>query len=253
LVRPPCSHWIRYLFTALAACLLLAGPAVAAPLHNVIVNGDFEAGNIGFTSDYPYSPGNMWPPSVYDVSNTGFPSVSHPLFIASGDHTSGQGNYLTVNGSTTAGQVVWSQTVSVFPNSYWTFTAWVSSLYWQSPANLEIHFQGNDPLNPEVVGTFLAPSVTGVWEPITMNWLAGSDTTLTISIINLNLDYTGNDFALDDIALVDPPPPEVVPQQVVVPEPATLVLFGAGLACLGGVAVGRRWQVGPSCSLQPWG
>jgi hypothetical protein len=45
--------------TALAVTALLAGGAPA--WANLIVNGDFEAGNSGFSSAYAFSPGNIFP------------------------------------------------------------------------------------------------------------------------------------------------------------------------------------------------
>ena len=68
---------------------------------NLIGNGNFEGGATGFSSDYIHNPGDLWPESVYDVLTN--PNAAHPNFPACGDHTTGSGNMLAVNGSGTPG------------------------------------------------------------------------------------------------------------------------------------------------------
>ncbi len=75
----------------------------------LIVNGDFEAGNSGFTSDYTYSPGNLNPAGRYAVLTD--PNSAHGQATSFGDHTTGYGLMMAVNGANLANQIVWSQTV----------------------------------------------------------------------------------------------------------------------------------------------
>ena len=57
------------------ALLILAGSLLAVQANsakagsNLIVNGDFGAGNTGFTSQYAYSPGDLYPANTYDVAS----------------------------------------------------------------------------------------------------------------------------------------------------------------------------------------
>src|SRR5262245_56943309 len=68
--------------------------------QNLITNGDFALAITGFTSGYTYSPGNILDPGTYDVVDN--PAHSRPNDNESasyGDHTSGTGLMLAVNGT----------------------------------------------------------------------------------------------------------------------------------------------------------
>ncbi|HAD13997.1 MAG TPA: hypothetical protein DCF33_16350 [Saprospirales bacterium] len=167
--------------------------AVAADFsNNLIQNGDFEDGNSGFTSDYGFNPGNLVPEGVYDILDN--PQNSHPGFAPCGDHTSGNGNMMAVNGAGTPNQDVWCQTVSVMPNTSYVFSAWVTSLVASSPALLQFNINGT-PLGP----VFSAPSSTCNWQNYFQVWNSGANSSATICIVNQNTTLGGNDFALDDI------------------------------------------------------
>ena len=47
------------------------------PGQNLLINGSFESGNTGFTSDYTHAPGNISPQGTYDVVRN--PRDSHAL------------------------------------------------------------------------------------------------------------------------------------------------------------------------------
>src|SRR6186997_955164 len=78
---------------------------------NLIVNGDFEAGNTGFTTSYIYTPADIYNTGTYDVLTN--PRNAHKYATSYGDHTSGGGKMMALNGSTVAGSIAWSQTVAV--------------------------------------------------------------------------------------------------------------------------------------------
>jgi gliding motility-associated-like protein len=160
---------------------------------NLIVNGDFEAGNSGFTSDYVESPGNLVPEGVYEVLDN--PQNSHPGFQPCDDHTSGSGNMMAVNGAGTPNLNVWCQTVPVMPNTQYAFSAWVTTLVAASPALLQFNINGAS-LGP----VFSAPNQTCVWQNYYATWNSGNNTSATICIVNQNTTLGGNDFALDDLA-----------------------------------------------------
>ncbi len=160
--------------------------------NNTIVNGDFEQGNIGFTSDYSYSPGNLHPEGVYNITTN--PRFNHSGFAFCGDHTSGNGNMMVVNGAGTPGQNVWCQTVSVLPNTEYVFSCWVTSVVASSPALLQF-FTNSSALGP----VFQAPGQNCLWQNFYSTWNSGSVTSVTICMVNQNTGVGGNDFALDDI------------------------------------------------------
>lgn len=160
--------------------------------NNLIVNGDFEGGNFGFSSDYVYSPTNLVPEGTYAVLPN--PQTAHSGFAPCGDHTSGGGNMMAVNGAGVPNQNVWCQTVSVQPNTQYVFSAWVTSLHPSSPARLQFSINGT-PIGP----IFTAPSTTCTWLNFYTLWNSGTNTTANICIVNQNTVLGGNDFALDDI------------------------------------------------------
>ena len=160
--------------------------------NNLVVNGDFEQGNTGFTSDYGYSPGNLVPEGIYDVLDN--PQDDHPSFAPCDDHTSGAGSMMVVNGAGSPNQDVWCQTVSVIPNAQYVLSAWVTSVVAGSPALLQFSINGG------VVGPiFNAPSSVCNWQNYFQIWNSGANSSATICIVNQNTALGGNDFALDDI------------------------------------------------------
>ncbi len=160
--------------------------------NNLISNGDFEAGNSDFTSDYVYNPGDLVPEGYYDVLSN--PQDDHPGFAPCGDHTSGGGNMMVVNGAGVPNQDVWCQTISVTPNTQYVFSAWVTSVVAASPALLQFSINGV-PLG----NIFAAPGGTCNWQQFFQLWNSGGNGSATICIVNQNTTLGGNDFALDDI------------------------------------------------------
>lgn len=187
-------------------------PAHALPL----ANGDFSLGNTGFASDYAFSPGDIFGEGSYDV--VADPQLAHPFATSYGDHTSGDGLMLAVNGAVDAGRAVWSETVDVLPDTPYVFSLWVSSWFAGSPAHLAVRFDGS------VVGELDAPSAAGVWQRFSAPWTSGPDSSVTIAIEDLVTAEGGNDFALDDLAL------RVVPESTT----AALVLLGLSVLAVGG-------------------
>ncbi|MGB0881708.1 MAG: gliding motility-associated C-terminal domain-containing protein [Vicingaceae bacterium] len=169
--------------------------------NNLIVNGDFEAGNTGFTSDYieatiigPW--GLLSNQGEYTITTS--PDLAHNNFPACGDHTSGTGNMLVVNGANIANQNVWCQTIPVMPNSNYEFSAWVQN-YFQLPANnpAQLSFF----INGSQIGTTFSPTSAGcTWQNFFQLWNSGAATSANICITSQGLAAGGNDFALDDIS-----------------------------------------------------
>jgi hypothetical protein len=215
----------RLLFVPLLLFLVQAAPA-----SPILTNGDFSQGNTGFSSQYTYSPDSLVPGSVYAVTTD--PHSLHPGAISFGGPTTGTGNMLAVNGSPTPGTEVWSETVSVTPNTTYTFTGSVAS--WgrgagfadttdPSPAVLSLS------ANNTAVGTVFSPlAQDGQWIGFSRTWNSGNSTSVTLSIVDLNTDLVGNDFVLTNLAFAAD----------AVPEPASIALAGTGL--LAALALGRR-------------
>lgn len=185
---------------------LASGQASAS----LIINGDFALGNTGFASDYEFTSaaGGLATGGTPDGGAQKYaigtnPNYYHSAFVTTGDHTSGQGNMMIVNGSTTAGKEVWRETVGpLMVGTKYEFSAWVMNVYPDSPANLKFSFGGT------VLGEF-SPTGSGVWQQFTAQFTASEATSLG-GVIDLNLAYSGNDFALDDISLTPVPEPSTV-------------------------------------------
>ncbi|WP_127130652.1 PKD domain-containing protein [Pseudoflavitalea rhizosphaerae] len=160
--------------------------------NNLIGNGDFSAGNTGFTSQYTYA-ANGFPEGLYWIGNN--PTNWHTGFQSCGDHTSGNGNMMVVNGSPVLNMVVWEQTIAVTPNTNYAFSTWITSAANVNPALLQFSINGL------TLGNLIsAPATTCDWTQFYATWNSGNNTTATISIVNQNLQFAGNDFALDDIS-----------------------------------------------------
>lgn len=183
-----------------AGLLCLAGSASA---DNLIVNGDFAAGNTGFTSGYTYvAPGTnaCWPEGTYSIVAS--PTDCHSLWASFGDHTSGTGNMMVVNGATTGNVTVWSEVLSVTANSEYDLSAWVASVYPSSPAPLEFFVNGI-----QVGNLFTASATTGLWQQFSTTWSSGVNSTATLAIVDTSVIASGNDFALDDLSFSSVPEP----------------------------------------------
>ena len=162
---------------------------------NLVSNGNFEGGNSGFTSNYGYvtpSSSALVPEGLYTVVAN--PNSVHASFVACGDHTTGTGLQMVVNGAITAGVNIWSQTVNVAPNSNYQFTYWIQSVVATNPSQLQLFING-----VAAGPIYTADLATCSWEQFLYNWNSGSSTTAILSLVNMNTVANGNDFTLDDI------------------------------------------------------
>ncbi len=163
---------------------------------NSVANGNFSSGNTGFSSGYVLGTGGAFGQltneGTYAVSTN--PQLTHTNFASFGDHTSGTGNMLVVNGSGTPNTSVWCQTIAVTPNTVYDFSTWGASCVASSPGILQFSING-----VTLGAPFTLPATTGQWAQFFATWNSGANTSATICIVNQNTATSGNDFALDDI------------------------------------------------------
>ena len=159
-----------------------------------VFNGDFEQGNTGFTSAYTYST-NLYPESTYSVGS--YAGDFHPDFVGTGH--GGTGNFMIINGATSPNTNIWTEQITVSPDTYYAFSTWVCTV---SPAGdvARLQFSINGVQLGEV---FSAPPYTGEWLQFYELWYSGTSTTATITILNQNTVGSGNDFGLDDISFCE--------------------------------------------------
>lgn len=165
--------------------------------NNLIVNGDFENGDVGFTTQYVQGTGGTWgtltDPGTYDISTS--PSLSHNNFTYCGDQTSGSGNMMVVNGSDTPGTEVWCQSINVVQNTDYLFSTWVTNaLNDFNVAELQFSINGSQIGNPFVTSPYGCD-----WLEFNEVWNSGLNTNANVCIVNQNTIDSGNDFAIDNI------------------------------------------------------
>ncbi len=187
-------------FAVAAFALIVLGifqpDSAAAQCGDLIVNGDFEAGNTGFTSSYFYTETDLAPARTYAVLSN--PQTLHTGFKGN-DHTSGTGLFMALNGATVSNTTVWTQTVPVLPGTNYAFSAWVNTIIPTDNVYAQLVLE----INGFPVGSpHFAPSNWDVWTNFARTWNSGDATSATIRIYNLRLIHTGNDFGLDDISFM---------------------------------------------------
>lgn len=171
----------------------------------LIKNGDFEDVSLPenkrvdtkyrFGSDYSNYWGVLGPEGTYRIGKS--PRNFHRGFYNIGDHTSGRGNMMVVNGDTQGNVRVWRTTVNVEKGRTYAFSTWGVEVGRNNPA--KFHFT----INGETLGKDFQLRDDGEadarWEQFYELWIADG-TTAEISLVNLNKQPDGNDFAIDDIS-----------------------------------------------------
>ncbi|MBK7798937.1 MAG: gliding motility-associated C-terminal domain-containing protein [Saprospiraceae bacterium] len=161
---------------------------------NLIINGNFEAGNTGFSTSYIYGvPGSPFGPNNYGVGDN--PQAYNGGFSPCGDHTSGSGQQMVVDGSTTPGSNVWCQTVAVTPGNSYLVEFYVQNVYPVSPSVLNLKVNG------ATIGSGVAGALCD-WIRIEGCFTASSGSA-NICITEASGVGFGNDFAIDDIAMFE--------------------------------------------------
>lgn len=162
---------------------------------NLITNGDFSQGNLGFTSAYNFTGSNTTEGQYFVGIN---PSAWNGAFSNCGDHTSLNGNMMIVNALQAVGvnDIVWEKTFSVLPNTNYAFSTWILSLTPNNPGQVQFSINGES-----IGGLINAVTSSCNWAQFYTTWNSGNNTTVVISIVNKNtVIQGGNDFALDDIS-----------------------------------------------------
>ena len=180
----------------LAAALAVQGQTG----KNLVVNGDFENGNTGFTSGYAF--GDVSNPGGYFVGpNASTAPGAFADWCNCGDHTTGAGNMMIVNGATSAGSPVWEQTVSVAPSTNYSFSYWGAEVDHDSGSFPHLFVR----INGRVIGDSIFPENSpdngGKWQSFAFTWNSGSSQSADLVIIDQNTDSAWNDFVIDDISL----------------------------------------------------
>jgi len=189
--------------------------------QNLLVNGDFETGTVvGFFSNGAGYV-RIFPPFTGSTTsgNWAFTNDPQPMntasFVSGGDHTTGSGLMLVFDGNTTGGQQnFWEAgnggggVCGLTIGGTYTFSYWIKSVYGNvtgnpTPADIRV-----DILNANSVtlvsGSTVAPPTSSGWQQVTYTFVAAGNCA-NIKMYNNNTSSDGNDFAIDDIAVIPPP------------------------------------------------
>ena len=165
---------------------------------NLVVNGDFESGNTGFTTGYTF--GDLSGPRSYNiVRNPSTAKGSYGDWCNCGDHTTGSGNMMVINGANSASIPVWEETVRVAPSKTYSFSYWGAEVDHDSSSLPRLLVK----INGKVVGRGTIPEKSpdngGNWQKYKSTWNSRSSTTADLAIFDENTETGWNDFMIDDI------------------------------------------------------
>lgn len=208
---------------AVASVLSVAQTSVSA---NLIINGDFQTGQLSPSTTAYAQSGTMIPESTWNIVSF---DTLHPSWADFNDHTLGnaQGKYMVVNGTDGSPGQAWRQLVEVAPNTEYELSGWFASLFPTSVASLEFRVFATSQESYIATGSFVAPTSLGQWQQHSLTFNSGSADFIAVEIWDTNGAFTGNDYAVDDIAL----------RAAAVPEP---MRFAAALPALGLLSRRRR-------------
>lgn len=185
---------------------------------SIIINGDFSAeysnwsfdqGTGGYHIRYDgiSNPGDIQVGSNPAAFNKGSSHV--PGFNSYGDHTTGFGNFLMVDGRCNSTYIkLWKQTVNIQPNTYYLFSIWISSLK-DNPNHpgVLIFNIGGQSIGVTIVAPYKGgdkPNEGGGWVQFQKIWFSGTTSgNVLVSIENNNTETCDSevDFGIDDIEL----------------------------------------------------
>ena len=180
---------------------------------DLVENGDFSAGNVGFTSDLTFTDS----PSAGHYCITNNAALASPAYWVGFDHTSPPtGLFLVCNGNTIPLlNGAWKQNITpVTQYTNYKFCFWVLNLNKiDYPGTFEPEIQPM--INSVPITSFTVDRTTTVstsytapkdemWHFIEVNWFSGANTFANLEIWTLvPAGRGGTDFGIDDICFVE--------------------------------------------------
>lgn len=191
--------------------------------QNLVINGNFESGNlVGFSSNYTFIPGPTGSTIAgqYAIGQNPQP-YNTASFFSMGDHTSGRGNMMIVDGTNNGGNTdptFWrinnnGEICGLTVGETYTFSYYVKSIYRDDIAgatSADIGIKWNNVLGQSALGIILPisgnmlvlPPVAD-WQQVTYQFVP-TNACVRIEMFDRNSNQSGNDFSIDDIELLPP-------------------------------------------------
>lgn len=183
--------------------------------QNLVLNGNFEQGNTGFQSDYAYYVPPTFTPGHYVIGSNPFifnfadNNIVLNTWCNTGNHTPNGNNMMIVDGFwpfRPTSNNFWQQTVSVQSFKNYTLSVWLL------PINPQLNNTGEEPIieisiNGIIVTTDYHLFTNNCnWINLTLPFNVGASTTAFIEMRTITAgqpSQVGNDFAVDDIEILE--------------------------------------------------
>jgi hypothetical protein len=167
---------------------------------NLVKNGDFESGAMGFKSDFIYT----------DTSfNRGYYIITENINRYGSDFVNPipkTGKYYAINVNKSGNQRLWYDSITVKPNTTYSFSC--------IAANIKADFENPGVMNLKVNSKKVCPSLSlsfgsPAWTSRSIKFKTGpQETRIEISIVDEIWTLTGNDVAIDNIIFKEISPEE---------------------------------------------
>jgi hypothetical protein len=201
---------------------------MASAATNLITNGDFSAGQVGWTTGYTYvapTPSSMVPEGNITVTDN--PFGVHPFWVNLG----ATGNpMLIANGSPTSNLTIWQESaINVVSGATYNFSAGVMNVCCNvsfggsnSPSTIIFQISTDGSTWTDLVSHTTVPGDAGILDTIGSSYLASATGQIDLRAINTIDVRSGNDFALDNLSFAS-----------AVPEPGTWAMLFLGFGAIG--------------------
>ena len=216
-----------HLLTRFASAVgMLPAVVLAGPSQNLIYNGDFALGNVGFKSELPYTAPTsncLWP-GAYTIAKSFNDPLLHQLiqpepFAAPVKHN-GKEKVFFANAGGTEQMVVWSSTVKCEPNTEYLISFNCISL---SGGYDDQRIPPRQIASMEWVPDFIiganydmslpSPCGCGKYNRVRMYWSSKKATSAIIRIIRDKISHGGGLIGISNIEMV-PAPKKAGPETV---------------------------------------
>jgi PKD domain/Secretion system C-terminal sorting domain/HYR domain len=191
-----------------SASLACPCPNMMAAGPNLVVNGNFSAGDTGFASDYTYfAPATGAGAGRYTVCDSISAYTTNNFWYCT-DHTTGSptGLFLVCDGSNSAAAAAWRQTFTVAANRIYNFCFYAKNLIRPNSGftnpSIEVWIkEGTGSFVKKTPLPIVLPENPNNWQLISFNWTSSAAPSPLVIEIRSVVSGSGTDFAIDDISL----------------------------------------------------